>query len=145
MTDYKIMDKSHIEEMVEIEKLCFNSGFAEKTFLRELENKIAYYIVSETDGKVSGYGGIWNVCGACEIIDIAVHPDFRKTGIGQGILERLIDFCKKEDCSELNLEVRESNIPAQKLYEKLGFIKNGERKNYYEGKETALLMSLKLK
>ena len=145
MTDYKIMDKSHIGEMVEIEKLCFNSGFAEKTFLRELENKIAYYIVSETDGKISGYGGIWNVCSVAEIIDIAVHPDFRKQGIGQGILEKLIDFCKKGDCSEINLEVRESNIPAQKLYEKLGFIKNGERKNYYDGKETAILMSLKLK
>ncbi len=145
MTDYKVIEKAHIDGMVEVEKLCFNSGFAKETFLREMENKIAHYIVSETDGKVSGYGGIWNVCGACEIIDIAVHPDFRKRGIGQGILERLIDFCKQEDCSEINLEVRESNKIAQKLYEKLGFIKNGERKNYYEGKETAFLMSLKLK
>lgn len=144
MTDFKIMEKSHIEGMTEIERLCFNSGFGEKTFLRELENKIAHYIVAVSDGKISGYGGIWNICGEADIIDIATHPDFRRQGIAEEILKRLISFCKDAGCCRINLEVRESNIPAQRLYEKSGFSYCGERKNYYDGKETALLMSLEI-
>lgn len=144
MTDFKVMEKCHIDGMAEIEKICFNSGFGKQTFLRETENRIAHYIVAETDGKVSGYGGIWNICGEADIIDIATHPDFRKQGIADGILKRLIWFCRDNGCTKINLEVRESNIVAQKLYEKNGFIICGERKKYYDGKETALLMNLNL-
>lgn len=144
MTDFKVMEKCHIDGMAEIEEICFNSGFGKQTFLREMENKIAHYIVAETDGKVSGYGGIWNICGEADIIDIATHPDFRKQGIADGILKRLIRFCMDNGCTKINLEVRESNIVAQKLYEKNGFIICGERKKYYDGKETAILMNLNL-
>lgn len=138
------MEKRHIDGMAEIEELCFNSGFGRQTFLRETENKIAHYIVAETDGKISGYGGIWNVCGEADIIDIAVHPDFRRRGIAQGILSRLIDFCRSSGCSKITLEVRESNSAAQSLYTKNGFKICGQRKNYYADRETAFLMSLVL-
>ncbi len=134
------MKLRHIDGMVEIEEKCFGSGFAEKTFLKELDNKIAHYIVAETNGTISGYGGIWNICGEADIIDIATHPDFRNRGIAQGIIERLIAFCQENGCTAINLEVRESNLPAQRLYEKNGFSVCGERKKYYDGKETALLM-----
>lgn len=142
MTTFKIMEKIHIGGMVEIEELCFNSGFAKKTFLRETENKIAHYIVAETDGKISGYGGLWNICGEADIIDIAVHPLFRRQGIAKELLGRLIEFCRKSGCSRVTLEVRESNTAARSLYEKVGFVVCGERKNYYDGKETAVLMNL---
>lgn len=135
------MEPRHIDGMVEIEEQCFNSGFAQKTFLKELENKIARYIVAETDGKVSGYGGIWNICGEAEVIDIATHIDFRRQGIAQGILERLTEFCREQGCEKINLEVRESNLVAQRLYEKNGFLVCGQRKNYYDGNETAILMT----
>ncbi len=131
-------------DMVEVEERCFNSGFAEKTFNKELENKIARYIVAEENGKALGYGGVWNICGEADIIDIAVSPDFRRQGIAQGILKRLIELCKNEGCKQINLEVRESNIPAQRLYEKNGFMVTGQRKRYYENTETAILMSKKL-
>ncbi len=139
------MEKRHICGMVEIEEKCFNSGFAEKTFKKELTNKIAHYIVAEENGKVLGYGGIWNICGEADIIDIATHPDFRKMGIATGILSRLITFCKGQNCTRINLEVRESNIFAQRLYQKNGFIICGQRKKYYDNTETAILMALDLK
>ena len=142
MIKYEKMNLSHVKDIAEIEMLCFPNRFGEKTFLRELENKIAYYIVAISDGKICGYGGLWNICGEADITDIAVHPDFRKRGIGEGILGKLISYCRENDCTKLNLEVRESNLPAQKLYEKCGFTRDGERKNYYENRETAILMSL---
>ncbi len=138
------MERRHIGGMVEVEEKCFNSGFAPKTFLKELDNKIARYIVAEKNGVVCGYGSIWNICGEADIIDIAVHPDFRHQGIAQGILVRLIDLCRSENCSKINLEVRESNIPAQRLYEKNGFKVSGKRKKYYENSETAILMTKEL-
>ncbi len=144
MIDYRAMEKSHISGMVEIEKACFNSGFAEKTFLRELENKIAHYIVALCGDMVVGYGGIWNICGEADIIDIATHPSFRRQGVAQGIIERLVEFCRKSGCEKITLEVRESNLAAQALYKKNGFERCGERKKYYDGKETAVLMRLNL-
>ena len=144
MTSYEKMTMAHIGSVAEIEGLCFSGRFGETTFLRELENKIAHYVVAVTDGKISGYGGLWNICGEADITDIATHPDFRRQGIGEGILKSLIDFCRENGCNKINLEVRESNIPAQTLYEKNGFIRDGERKNYYENRETAVLMSLTL-
>lgn len=144
MTDYKAMEKRHIKDAAVIEEICFKSGFGEKTLLRELNNKIAHYIVAETDGKVSGYGGIWNICKEADLIDIAVHPDFRRKGIAQGILSRLIEFCRNCGCSKITLEVRISNAAAIGLYEKNGFRICGERKAYYADGETALLMSLRL-
>lgn len=136
------MNEEYIDQMAEIEDLCFHSGFGKQTFLRELKNKIAYYIVAITDGQVSGYGGIWNICGEADIIDIATHPNFRRRGIAEGILSQLIAFCQKEGYTKINLEVRESNIAARSLYEKCGFSPCGTRKNYYENRETAILMNL---
>ncbi|MBR5613739.1 MAG: ribosomal protein S18-alanine N-acetyltransferase [Clostridia bacterium] len=140
MIEYVPMQRQHIEGLVEVEKQCFNSGFAEKTFEKELENKIAAYTVAVENGKVLGYGGLWNMCGVADIMDVAVHSDYRRMGIAQRILEKLIEHCKNEKISEINLEVRTSNFAAQSLYKKMGFEVVGQRPNYYENRETAILM-----
>lgn len=144
MTVYKEMKPCHAAEAARIEGLCFSGRFGEQTFFRELENKIAYYIVAETDGKVSGYGGLWLICGEADITDIAVDPNFRRRGIGEGLLSELIAYCRSKNCKKIHLEVRESNFAALSLYEKCGFVRSGERKKYYENRETAILMCLVL-
>ncbi len=140
MIEYIPMQRRHIDGLVEIEEQCFNSGFARKTFEKELENKIAVYFVAENGGKPIGYAGLWNICGSADIIDVAVHNDFRRQGIGEALIEKLIEYCKNEDISEINLEVRISNLAAQSLYRKMGFSEVGQRQNYYENRETAILM-----
>ena len=135
------MKKEHIASIAEIEKSEFGLLCAEKTLLKELENKIAAYFVATEDNEILGYIGIWNICGEGEVINTAVSKEKRRMGIGTALLERAFSFCREENIKTLHLEVRESNIPAIRLYEKLGFIKDGERKNYYDGKETAILMS----
>lgn len=140
MIEYIPMQRRHIDGLVEIEEQCFNSGFARKTFEKELENKIAVYFVAEIGEKPVGYVGLWNICGAADIIDVAVHKDFRRQGIGEKLIGKLIECCKNEDISEINLEVRISNLAAQNLYKKMGFSEVGQRPNYYENRETAILM-----
>lgn len=134
------MERSYIDALVEVEEQCFNSGYAKSTFEKELENKIAMYLVARIEDKIVGYAGLWNICGGAEIIDVAVHKEFRRQGIAKKLLLEMIKQCKSQGVFEINLEVRKSNTPAIELYKKLGFVENGLRKRYYENTEDAILM-----
>lgn len=138
------MEREYIDGMVLVEEQCFNSGFARGTFLKELENKIAIYFVAKQDSQIVGYIGVWNICGGADIIDVAVHKDFRRQGIGKRLLEKMIEECQRQGIFEINLEVRVSNLAAAALYEKMGFARVGLRKKYYDNSEDAILMQKKL-
>ena len=140
MIEFVAMEKAHIPGMIEVEEQCFNSGFAKATFEKELENKIAVYVVAVENGNVLGYIGLWNICGTGEIMDVAVHKDHRRRGIGEGLIQNMLSKCQDMDVFEINLEVRESNTAARNLYKKMGFKENGIRKKYYENTEDAILM-----
>ena len=137
------MKKEHIKAIANLEKEEFGLMDAEKTLLKELENKIAAYFVATEDNEILGYIGIWNICSEGEVINTAVNKNKRRLGIATRLLNEVFSFCRENGIKTLHLEVREKNTPAVCLYEKLGFIKDGERKNYYDGKETAILMSRK--
>lgn len=138
------MQRRHLDGLVETEEEAFNSGYARKTFEKEFENKIAIYLVAEQNSQVVGYIGVWNICGAADIIDVAVAKEFRRQGIGRMLLSEMIDVCREKGVFEINLEVRVSNHAARELYKKSGFIENGLRKRYYENTEDAILMTKKL-
>lgn len=144
MIRFAPMQREHIDGMVRVEEQCFNSGYARATFEKELENKIAIYIVAADGEKVLGYIGLWDICGGADIIDVAVHKDFRRQGIAEGLLEEMLKVCHEREIFEINLEVRVSNTAARQLYKKMGFCENGLRKLYYENKEDAILMQKKL-
>ena len=138
------MQRQHLNGLVKVEEEAFNSGYARKTFEKEFENKIAIYLVAVNYSEVVGYIGVWNICGAADIIDVAVLKEFRRCGIGSMLLEKMIDICKEKAVFEINLEVRVSNLAARELYKKFGFKENGLRKKYYENTEDAVLMTKKL-
>lgn len=141
MIEYTNMKKEHLQGLVETEIECFNSGFAEKTFGRELENEIAHYIVALDHDKVIGYVGVWNICGEAEIMSVGVRRAYRHCGIAERMLSSVTDWCRENNIHFIQLEVREGNIPALCLYEKLGFEVDGVRRGYYGGTEDAILMS----
>ena len=140
----EIMEDKHIPQVAQIENEAFGVENAEKTLEKELENKISVYLVAKEDDLVIGYIGIWNICGEGDIINIAVKEDFRRSGAGSFLMKEAVKYCKENDITALNLEVRESNAPARAIYKKCGFKEVGERKRYYEGKETAVLMRLEI-
>jgi ribosomal-protein-alanine N-acetyltransferase len=135
------MTALHVSQVAELEKLCFSDPWSEKSVASELENKLAYWLVAVEDDRVAGYVGSQTVCGETDMMNIAVHPDFRRRGIAESLVNALVEDLQKQESHSLTLEVRASNEAAQKLYEKLGFMQVGLRKNYYRNpKEDAYIL-----
>ena len=136
------MDRSHLAGVAALERLCFSTPWTEAMLEEELYNDTASFIVAEgEDGSVLGYAGLHVILDEGYIDNVAVHPDCRR----QGIADKLLDvFCRfgQANLAFLTLEVRPSNTAAVALYEKNGFTEAGRRKNYYENpREDALLLT----
>ena len=136
-----MMTASHVPQIAELEKLCFNDPWSENSIASELDNRLSCWLVALDDDKVIGYVGSQTVLGETDMMNIAIHPDHRKRGIATELIERLIQALKERDSHSLMLEVRASNEPAKSLYTKLGFELVGVRRNYYRNpKEDALIL-----
>ena len=135
------MTEAHIGQIAELEKICFNDPWSENSIASELNNRLSCWLVAIEDGKVIGYLGSQTVLGETDMMNIAVHPDYRKNGIASNLIGELISKLMEQGSHSLMLEVRESNEPAMSLYLKLGFEVVGVRKNYYRNpKENALIL-----
>jgi ribosomal-protein-alanine acetyltransferase len=132
----------HIDSVLKIDALSFPTPWSRESFERELEiNKFARYVVAKQDGIVMGYAGMWLILDEGHITNIAVHPEYRGIGAGNLLLEALIEICRIDSINSLTLEVRKSNLVAQNLYKKYGFLEQGIRKGYYgDNKEDAVIM-----
>lgn len=136
------MTEKHVAQVAELEKICFGSAaWSEKSIASELNNALSLWIVAVEDEKVLGYVGSQTVMGETDMMNVAVHPDYRKQGIATGLITELIGALKKRESHCLTLEVRASNEPAKNLYKMLGFEEIGIRKNYYRNpREDALIL-----
>ncbi|NLN42172.1 MAG: ribosomal protein S18-alanine N-acetyltransferase [Clostridiales bacterium] len=136
------MKVEDIDEVLSIEKLCFSTPWSREAFRAEIErNHCARYVVAELEGKVIGYGGMWIILDEAHITNIAVHPDYRGKGVGEALMKALIGTASRLRVDGMTLEVRVSNVIAQNLYKKLGFVSVGVRKGYYgDNGEDALIM-----
>ena len=143
---YNIFSKEDIQGIFEISNLSFKLPWSMESIKSEIDNPLAKYIVAKDmeSNKILGFIGIWIILGEGDITNIAVHPEFRKLGIGEKLLSSMIELCDSLNCNIINLEVRSSNLPAISLYKKLNFLEVGLRKGYYEdNKEDAILMQYK--
>jgi ribosomal-protein-alanine N-acetyltransferase len=122
--------------------LCFSAPWSEESFEKEIrENRLAFYIVAEINGIMVGYAGLWCIVDEGHITNVAVHPDFRRRGIGEALVSVLLDHTVRNGILSHTLEVRASNEAAITLYSKFGFQPAGFRKNYYEDNgEDAIIM-----
>lgn len=130
-----------LDQIEEVELLSFAIPWPRQSFYDELNNHLATCIVAKHDNRVIGYAGMWRIIDEGHITNIAVHPDFRGKSVATALIFKLIEIAKAHDIVSLTLEVRKSNIAAQKLYEKHGFYSAGLRKAYYsDNKEDAIIM-----
>lgn len=130
---YRAARPSDAAEMAELEVLCFSDPWRKDAIEQDVAgNPLARYIVAVSDGRIVGFGGLWVVVDQGHIIDVAVHPEFRRRGIGRALVTAMINDSKTEGVVAHTLEVRESNEAALKLYEELGFRVAGMREDYYQ-------------
>ena len=132
----------NVEGVSLVEKTCFSTPWSLESFQNDLTNDNAVYFCLEDDGKVIGYVGMWESFGEGNINNIAILPEYRRKGYAKLLLEHLISYGKEHKLTFLTLEVRESNEGARSLYQKMGFVRVGVRKKYYERTEDAILMTL---
>lgn len=131
--------------VAKIEKECFSTPFSEDDILGYIDNPIWHFFVAKLDENTVGYISFTKILDECQIVNVAVSKGARKMGVGSLLIEKLLDFCRKNDVCKLFLEVRESNEAAINLYEKFGFAKVGISKNHYSmPTENALLMNLEI-
>ena len=137
------MTAAHLDGVCAIENACFAHPWSRQSIEAELDNETSLFYAAVEDGQVVGYIGMSFVLDEGYIYNVAVKADSRKNGVGSALIQTLVTHCRKNNFAFLTLEVRESNAPARSLYEKFGFIKVGERKNYYsDPTENAVLMTL---
>ena len=135
------MQECHVQQIAELEKLCFHDPWSENSIASELGNRLSLWFVAEEDGRVVGYVGSQTVLGETDMMNIATHPDYRKQGIARALINTLISALAEQGSHSLMLEVRASNEPAKSLYGSMGFESVGIRKNYYRNpREDALIL-----
>jgi len=137
-----IMD---VDQVCLLEEMVFSMPWHKESFIEMIENKDALYLVVEEEdspGVVIACCGVRNIVGEGDITNVVVHPDYRKRGIAYKMLTELLHRGEeKYGIEAYTLEVRESNIEAIRLYERLGFVREGIRKDFYEKPvENALIM-----
>jgi len=139
---FEKMTVDDLDRVLEIEKLSYPTPWSRRAFESELrENAYAHYFVARQGGEVVGYIGMWVILDEAHITNIAVHPAFRRCGIGEALMRFSFDKARELGASRMTLEVRVSNLPAQTLYKKLGFQERGLRKGYYtDANEDAIIM-----
>jgi len=162
------MTPDDLDEIMSLERQCFADPWTRRMYLSDLTtNAMATYLVVRiADGKwqianskwqmannrepsaishqpsaILAYGGFWLLLDEAHIATIVSHPDWRGCGLGQLLMLALLDAAMVRGAASSTLEVRAGNLPARRLYEKLGYEVTGVRKNYYRDGEDGLIMT----
>ena len=139
--EYLQMSRDHVPQIAQLESLCFSCPWSERSIESELTNPLAIWIVAVDNNRVAGYVGSQSVMGEADMMNLAVAPEYRRSGVGQKLVESLVASLAAQEVHCLTLEVRASNDPAISLYEKMDFQQVGRRPNYYRNpKEDALIL-----
>lgn len=124
------MSREHLSEVASIEEMSFSLPWSLES-LELMLTEQASALVALEDGRVLGYVGMMCVLDEGQIINVAVHPDARRRGVGRSLMKVAEAYAKERGIVFLSLEVRESNIAARSLYSSLGWEEQGIRKGFY--------------
>lgn len=131
-----------LEQVMEIENDLFAVPWTKEGYFTFLTRDDAMFLVVEEKGKILGYCGLLMVLDEGDVTNVAVCRERQREGIGHFLVDSLIRLSAERGITTIHLEVRESNATAIRLYERMGFVKDGIRKNYYtDPVEHAVLMT----
>ncbi len=140
---FRALTGADIPAIVAIEATAFYDAWNENMLRNELDNTLTTYLVMESEGKIIGYAGFWLVAGEAQVTRVAVQEELRGLGLGTRLTAAMVNKAWELGAEAVTLEVRESNLAAQKAYLTCGFASEGIRPNYYEDNhENAVIMWL---
>ena len=135
------MTRADLGAVLDIERKSFEQPYSREILSQELKIKAAYLRVATHRKKIIGYIDFWLVHDEMELISIAVDPEFKRRGVGESLMQEMLRFAHLNGAKAIYLDVRRSNVTAQALYEKFGFVKVGVRRRYYsDNQEDAIMM-----
>ena len=135
------MNEHHVPKIALLERECFADPWSQQSIASELHNPLSLWLVAQEGQTLLGYVGSQTCLDETDMMNIAVSPASRRQGVARALIEALISALRQRGSKQLTLEVRASNGPARQLYESLGFLQVGLRKNYYRNpKEDALIL-----
>ena len=140
---FREMTAADVKAVVVIEAESFYDAWNENMVLGEVNNNLTHYLIMEANGVTIGYAGFWLVAGEAQVTRVAVTKEERGKNYGTRLTAALINKAWELEAEAVTLEVRESNIAAQRAYLTCGFASEGIRPNYYEDNhENAVIMWL---
>ncbi|MDR0889513.1 MAG: ribosomal protein S18-alanine N-acetyltransferase [Oscillospiraceae bacterium] len=140
------MAAQHVQQVAQLETRCFSDPWSVRSIEAELENPLSFWLVALEGETVLGYVGSQTVPPESDVMNLAVAPEWRRSGIALQLLLQLTQYLEKSGVESLSLEVRENNRPACSLYIKMGFVIVGRRPGYYRNpQEDALIMRKELR
>jgi len=133
-----------LPRIMEIERLAFPAPWTLASFQRELTLPFSRIMVAlpADSSSIAGFLCRWLIADECHILNIAVHPDSRRLGIGAVLISETVNEAKSTGAGVVTLEVRRSNLPARQLYRKFEFEERRLRRHYYGPGEDAIIMEL---
>ncbi len=137
-----------LPRILEIERLAFPTPWSLQSFQRELTLPFSRVTVAipelDESEPPSGFLCRWIIADECHVLNIAVHPDYRRAGVGAALMKTAIQEAREKGAEAVTLEVRRSNLPARHMYRKFDFEERRLRKGYYGPGEDAIVMELRL-
>lgn len=131
-----------LDEVMAIETQVFSLPWSKQSYMGELKNQFATYLVCDKEAEVAGYVGIWVVFEEAHITNVAVAPKWQGQGLGRVLMEEAEKVARSKNALRILLEVRPSNHAALSLYKSLGYMETGRRKEYYsDNGEDAIVMT----
>jgi ribosomal-protein-alanine N-acetyltransferase len=128
-----------LPQVIAIERRAFPTPWSLAMFVLELSKSSGVCLAATVEGRVTGYVVCSRYADVWHVMNVAVDPDHRRRGLGRALLEHLLGEVGED--AALTLEVRRTNTPAMRLYERLGFRPAGIRRRYYQDNgEDALVM-----
>ncbi len=141
----RMMEIDDLPQVMEIEEESFSVPWSKEGFFTFLTREDTMFLAVEEKGEILGYCGTLIVLDEADVLNVVVKRERRREGIGYFMMQSVMILLKEQGVRILHLEVRKGNSEALRLYERVGFVRDGLRKDYYsDPTEDAILMSMSI-
>ena len=128
-----------LQDIALLEQQCFADPWSHSLLLESWQQPNTHFFVAKIQNEVVGYVGVMTVLESADLLNLAVAEKYRRQGIAVALLQQVESFLQQLKVEVLHLEVRNSNVAAITLYERLGFCRIAQRPRYYADGETAAI------